>query len=171
MGHSKQASSSNSLHPLRRPSHTLHLAVTPSRSLRAHADFGEHWVWRYRSPIGPADPKPAPNAAAVAKGCRGSQKRQRPRHLIHHRETPTIDAQRVITSVIGVEQLPKTIAIFSIESTQGGLGQISSGNQKIATHNTRSGIIKCPRYRVPMGLAIEISIRYHQWKEGPRRAY
>ena len=52
MGHSKEASSSNSLHPFRRPSYTSHLAITPTCSLRAHADFGEHWVWRYRSQTG-----------------------------------------------------------------------------------------------------------------------
>jgi hypothetical protein len=55
MGHSKEASSSNSLHPFRRPSHTSHLAITPTCSLRALSDFGEHWVWRYRSQTGAAE--------------------------------------------------------------------------------------------------------------------
>jgi hypothetical protein len=40
MGHSKEASSSHSLHPLRRTSHTWYLAITPTCLLRARADFG-----------------------------------------------------------------------------------------------------------------------------------
>jgi len=40
MGHAKEASSSHSLHQLRQPSHTWHLASTPTCPLRAYADFG-----------------------------------------------------------------------------------------------------------------------------------